>query len=117
VGTVPNLVLVANNTWVGTQRLTAASGEFKFAANGNWTTTGAETLRVSSAGGGFRVGAERRQPQVRGLSNGLYRFTFNDSTREFRLEWAEATSLPLATYTNVAVVGDFKGGRPTPTAN
>ena len=33
--TVPNLALAANNTWVGTQRITNASGEFKFAANGD----------------------------------------------------------------------------------
>jgi len=108
--TVPNLVLVANNTWVGTQRLTAASGEFKFAANGNWTTNwggNASLYRVPAVGSASVPNGGNLK--FADLSNGLYRFTFNDSTREFRLEWAEAAPLPLATYTNVAIVGDFNG--------
>lgn len=108
--TVPNLALAANNTWVGTQRITNASGEFKFAANGDWTTNwggNASLYRVPAAGSASAPNGGNLK--FADLSNGLYRFTFNDSTREFRLEWADAAPLPLATYTNMAVVGDFNG--------
>ena len=112
----PNLILVANNTWQGIQQITNSSGGFKFTANGSWAVNwggGASIARVpavataSSPGGGNLSFA--------GLSNGLYRFTFNDSTKEFRMEWAGASPLPIPSITNLALVGDFNSW--TPNAN
>ena len=113
--TTPNMTLAANNIWVTTQTFSSASGQFKFAANGSWTTNwggGASIARVpavanaSVAGGG--------DLNYAGLSNGFYRVIFNDSTREFRMEWAGAAPLPLPAYTNMSLVGDFNGWTPSP---
>ncbi len=116
--TTPSMVLVggAGNVWVCTQTLTSASGQFKFAANGSWTVNwggGASIARVPATatapnpGGGNLAYA--------GLSNGLYRITFNDSTLEFQMEWAGAAPLPIPAVTNVDIVGDFNSW--TPNAN
>ena len=109
----PNMTLVANNTWVTTQTVTSGSGEFKFTANGTWTTNWGGAAAVA------RVPAVGRAPVPGGgnlsftdLTPGLYRFTFNDSTLEFRMEWAGASPLPLPAFANMAVVGDFNNWQP-----
>lgn len=115
--TSPSMVLAADNVWVCTQTLSSASGTFKFAANASWTTN------WGGGGGIARVPAIDTAPTLggsdcsyAGLSNGLYRFIFNDSTREFRIEWAGVSPLPLPSYTNVALVGDFNGWTASPTS-
>lgn len=108
--TAPSMVLMANNTWIGTQTLSTASGEFKFAANGGWTFNwggGASIARVPAAAaasvpGGGNLG-------YAGFSNGPYRIVFNDSTKEFQMAWAGASPLPLPSITNWYLVGDFNG--------
>lgn len=108
--TTSNLVLVADNTWVGTQQVTAASGEFKFAANGTWDVSwggNASITRVPA--GASAITPTDDNLKFEGFSNGLYRFTFNDSTKEFRVEWAGASPLPIPSFTNLALVGDFNG--------
>ena len=106
----PNMTLVADNTWVSTQTVTAASGAFKFAANGSWTTNWggpASIARVPAIASAPNQGGS--DLTYSGLSSGLYRFTFNDSNKEFRMEWVGASPLPLPVYTNMALVGDFNG--------
>ncbi len=115
--TTPSMVLVggAGNVWVCTQSLSSASGSFKFAADGGWTTSwggSASIVRVPAVAsapvlGGGNLGYS-------GFSNGLYRFTFNDSTLELRMEWVGAAPLPLPTITNLHVVGEFNGWTPGP---
>ena len=114
--TTPNMALVADNTWICTQQVTSANGDFKFAANGSWTTNWGGDASL------FRVPATASAPSVGGnnlkfssLTTGLYRFTFNDSTKQFLMEWAGPAPLPLATYINMALVGDFNSW--TPNAN
>ncbi len=112
--TTPTMVLVADNTWVCTQTLSSASGGFKFAANNGWTVNwggSASFIRVPAKGsapdlGGGNLGYS-------GFSNGLYRFTFNDSTLECRLEWAGASPLPLPSIATLYLVGDFNGWTPS----
>ncbi len=119
--TAPSMVLVADNVWVCTQTLSSANGEFKFAANGDWTTNwgcasvgAVSVVRMPAVAAAPTLSGENLQ--YTGVSNGLYRFTFNDSTLTFRLEWAGASPLPLPVYTNMAVVGDFNSWTPSPTS-
>lgn len=110
---VANMTLVADNTWVTTQQVTAAAGEFKFTANGSWDINWGGTAAI------VRVPAVSQAPAIgggnlsfTGLTPGSYRFTFNDSTTEFRMEWVGVTPLPTPSLTDLAVVGDFNGWTP-----
>jgi Lamin Tail Domain len=107
-GTIPNLTLVADNTWQGIQEITNSNGSLKFVANGDWTTNWGGSASI------VRVPAVAATPtpdggniQFTGLTPGLYQFTFNDSTLEFQMEWAGGAPLPIASVTNMAIVGDF----------
>jgi len=111
--TTPNLTLIADNTWQGIQEVTDASGEFKFAANGDWTTNwggNASIARVPAEGSSTLNGINLGFAE---LTPGLYQFTFNDSTLKFRMEWAGASPLPIASITNMALVGDFNSWTPS----
>lgn len=115
----PSMALVADNLWVGTQTLSSASGFFKFAANGSWTTNWGGTTEGSVTV--VRVPADAvaavqggQNLRYSGITPGDYRFTFNDSTKEFRMEWAGGSPLPLPGVTNLYVVGDFNGWTPGP---
>ncbi len=106
--TTPSMALIADNTWGGTQALSSASGQFKFAANNGWANNWGGNAAIA------RVPAVATAPDpsgsdlaYSGLSNGPYRITFNDSTLEFQMEWAGASPLPPPVITNVALVGDF----------
>ena len=115
----PGMTLVANNLWIGTQTLSSASGYFKFAANGSWTTNWGGTsegsvtvVRVpAEAAAAVQGGGNLRYT---GFTPGDYRFTFNDSTKAFLIEWVDAPPLPLPGVTNLYVVGDFNGWAPGP---
>lgn len=112
--TTPTMTLVADNTWVGTQSLASASGEFKFAANNGWTVNwggDASIARVPALANA--VTPSDTNLRYAGLTPGNYRFTFNDSTRDFQMEWIGAP-LPLPVFTNVAIIGDFNGWTPGP---
>lgn len=108
--TTPSMVLVADNTWVTTQTLSSANGGFKFAANNGWAVNWGGNAQLA------RVPAVAAAPDLSGadlaysgFTSGPYRFIFNDSTLEFRVEWVGGTPLPPPGYTNMAVVGDFNG--------
>lgn len=115
--TTPNMELVADNTWVGTQEVIAASGEFKFAANNSWAINWggpASIARVPSVA--TAITPTDTNLRFSELTTGFYRFIFNDSTLEFRMEWAEGSPLPLPLVTNLHVVGDFNGWTPGPSS-
>ena len=110
--TTPIMVLIggAGNVWVCTQTLSSASGEFKFAANGNWTVNwggNASLSRVPAVA--TAITPTDTNLKYAGFSNGDYRITFNDSTREFRIEWAGASPLPPPAIGTLSLVGNFNG--------
>ncbi len=106
--TTPSMTLVADNTWIGTQTLTSASGEFKFAANGGWTVNWGGNASIARVPGRATApDPDGGNLSYSGLTPGNYRFTFNDFTLEFQMEWVGASPLPLPSVTNLAVVGDF----------
>ena len=43
----------------------------------------------------------------------MYRFTFNDETLEFRIEWVGGSPLPVPSITNMSLVGDFNNWTPS----
>ncbi len=111
--TTPSMALVANNTWVTTQTLASANGEFKFAANGGWANNWGGNASIA------RAPAAASAPDFNGgnltyagLETGDYRFTFNDSTLEFLMERVGGSAIP--SITTLAVVGDFNGWTATP---
>ena len=112
--TTPSMVLVggAGNVWVCTQTISSASGSFKFAANGSWTTNwggSASITRVPAVASAPTLGGGNLA--YSGFSNGPYRITFNDSTLEFQMEWAGVSPLPGPVYSNMSFVGAFNGWR------
>ena len=112
--TTPNMTLMADNTWVGTQTLSAASGEFKFTANNAWANSWGGNASIARVPAGATAPAPGGgNLKFAGLTAGAYRFIFNDSTLEFRLEWAGASALPIPAITNLYVVGDFNGWTPS----
>ncbi len=116
--TVPSMVKVTNgippnSVWVCTQTLTSASGDFKFAANGGWDSYyggSASIARVPTVASAPVPGGDALS--YVNFTTGPYRFTFNEFTLEFSIEWAGASPLPVPVFTNVAVVGDFNGWTP-----
>ena len=116
--TTASMVLVggAGNVWVCTQTITSASGNFKFAANGTWDDNWGGNASIA------RVPASASAPDwtggnlgYAGLTPGNYRFTFNDLTLEFQMQWV-GSPLPTPGFTTWAVVGDFNGWTPNATS-
>ena len=106
--TIPSMVLAADNVWVGTQTLSSASGSFKFTANNSWTTNwggDASIFRVPASASAARP--METNLRYNNLTPGNYRFTFNPSSLEFRIEWAEAAPLPVPAISSLVLVGDF----------
>ena len=111
----PNMELVGDNLWQGTQEITNGTGGFKFAANDNWTFSwggDAALARVPAAGRAQRdfIG---NNLEFSGLTPGAYLFTFNDETLDFRLDWNGAEPLPPPAIDACALVGDFNSRAPT----
>ena len=104
-----NMELVADNTWQGTQEITNGAGGFKFAAQNNWTFSwggDVAVVRVPAAGRAKRDFIGNNLEFSR-LAPGPYRFTFNDVTLDFRLDWNGAEPLPPPVFASLAVAGDF----------
>lgn len=116
--TAGSMTLMADHTWVTTQTLTSASGVFKFVSNNDWNS--------DNWGGNAsiaRVPASATAPDVSGadltyasLTPGPYRFTFNNSTHDFKMEWVGGAPLPLPAITNLALIGTFNNWAPTATS-
>ncbi len=119
--TTPNMVLVSNNIWVTTQTISSASGQFKFAANNSWTTNwggNAVITRVPAAAVAPSLSSPTYSPpdlNYAGLTPGSYRFIFNDTTQDFRIDRVGAP-LPLPTPATLALVGDFNSWTPSPSS-
>ena len=112
--TTPSMTLVANNTWVATQTFASANGTFKFAANNGWDNNwGGNAVLARVPAQALAPDANGANLSYAGFSNGPYRITFNDSTGEFRMEWAGSPPLPVPTITNLALVGTFNSWAPT----
>ena len=109
-----NMELVADNTWQGTQEITNGAGGFKFAAQNNWTFSwggDVAVVRVPAAGRAKRDFIGNNLEFSR-LAPGPYRFTFNDVTLDFRLDWNGAEPLPPPVFASLAVAGDFNAWAP-----
>ena len=112
--TTPSMSYVAPY-WVGTQTLSSASGEFKFAANNSWTTNwggDASIFRVPAIASAVRPSDVNLK--YNNLGPGNYRFLFNPATLEFRMEWAGVSPLPAPSIASLALVGDFNGWTSVP---
>ena len=104
-----SMVLVGDSTWVCTQNLTSANGEFKFAANGSWTinwggVANQYLLHLPSLG----VGVPNQGGSnvfYSGISTGLYVFTFHELTATFDLAPVAPAPNPIA----VQLIGSFNG--------
>ena len=110
-----SMTLFADNTWVCTQTLSTVTGAFKFASNSDWNEDdwggNASLARVPARASASVL--EGSNLGYSGFTPGPYRFTFNDSTREFRVEWAGGAPLPPPSVTNLALVGTFNNWSPT----
>jgi hypothetical protein len=84
-----------------------ASGEFKFAARRLDINWGGNASIARVPGRATAPDPDGGNLSYSGLTPGNYRFTFNDFTLEFQMEWVGASPLPLPSVTNLAVVGDF----------
>ncbi|MBN1510878.1 MAG: hypothetical protein JXB13_02600, partial [Phycisphaerae bacterium] len=85
-----NMRLIADGTWRADLALTNQSGvEFKFAANGNWTTNWGEYDQLlTNLPMGGAADWESDNIVLPGTLDGRYRFTFNEYTRGYRVELA-----------------------------
>lgn len=103
-----SMVLQADYVWVCTQTFAAASGAFKFAANGSWTINWGgdhNILRVPARNLGDLAPGGNDMAYTN-LATGQYRFTFYESTATFDLVPIAATA---PTATNVQIIGSFNG--------
>ncbi|HHX98648.1 MAG TPA: hypothetical protein GX689_07370, partial [Lentisphaerae bacterium] len=108
--TTPTMKLVADYTWVCTQTFSSASGLFKFAANGAWTVNwGGSAILTRVPAQAYAPDPNGANISYEGFSSGPYRITFNESTKQFTVEWVGGPPPPPPTYTNIALVGDFNG--------
>ena len=83
-----NLALVADYTWQGTVVMTNASGvEFKFTANGGWTTNWGDADPLATNANMAGVGDLDAANIAAGSGvDGRIRFTFNELTSAWRIE-------------------------------
>lgn len=104
-----SMVLVGDSTWVCTQNLTSASGEFKFAANGSWAinwggVANQYLLHLPSLGVGVPTQGGSNV-FYSGISTGLYVFTFHELTATCDLAPVVPAPNPIA----VQLIGSFNG--------
>ena len=104
-----NMVQTAAHAWrFDTTLVNAPNFQFKFTANGDWTTNwgennGSQTqFALPLTGTGKAAGAANIQ--LNGTFNGAYRFTFDDQTLAYSV-----TPLLASPYATMTVAGDFNG--------
>jgi alpha-glucosidase len=108
-----NMQYLGSHTWQYDASFSSLSNlQFKFAANGNWTTnwggTGqAQTVPLSGVG----ILNASTNIVVSGTLNGLYEFTFNDQTFDYSLQ-----PLLASAYGSMYVPGTFDGWNPATNA-
>jgi hypothetical protein len=110
-----NMVQVAADNWqFDTALVNITNLQFKFAANGGWTTNWGENngsqaqFTVPLSGTGKPGG--NSNILVNGTFNGTYRFTFNDQTLAYGV-----VPLLASPYATMAVAGTFNGWDPSVT--
>ncbi len=101
-----NMVQTAAHVWQFDATLVNATNfEFKFAANGAWTTSwgdSAESQFTVPLSGTAQSAGDNIQ--ANGTFNGLYRFAFNDQTLAYSL-----TPVLASPFASVTVAGAFNG--------
>lgn len=105
----PSMSLVGTNVWICTQTLSSASGEFKFAANGNWTTNWGGNDIISlwhppSLGIGSLVQGGNNLVYTN-IATGSYVFKFYEQTATFDLY----PVTPAANPSSIQIIGSFNG--------
>ena len=84
-----NMRLVADYTWEYTAYVNEATPEFKFAANGNWTTNWGDSDQSDYV---LPIGGTAESPGsniiISNSLNGLYTFTFHETTLVYSAETA-----------------------------
>lgn len=107
--TTPNMTLISNNTWQTEVYVNPAKGnQFKFTAY-NWSVQWGDlnqSVWVSPVIGTAELVSGGRDIYVNGLSNGIYRITFNDSTFWYKIEFVRAG---VAAYPSMAVASSWNG--------
>jgi alpha-amylase len=93
-----NMRLVANYTWEYTAHVNHATPAFKFAANGNWTVSWGESGQSDYLMpiGGTADGAA--DIVISNSLNGLYKFTFHETTLVYSVESATTTDTGNETF-------------------
>jgi alpha-glucosidase len=104
-----NMLLVASSLWQYDTTFPAGTNvQFKFAANGTWTSNWGDSSQAQTnpplAGAGQSYGSNITANIT---TAGTYRFTFNDQTLAYSL-----APLQASPYANLTVVGTFNGWNP-----
>ena len=111
--TTPTMVKKADYTWVGTQTLATANGEFKFAANNGWTNNWGGNFTVQHPPA-WNVGSlgpsHAANISYFDITPGQYVFTFYEQTLAFDMAPLTAAAEPNA----VQIIGSFNGDGATP---
>jgi alpha-glucosidase len=99
-----NMALVASDTWQFNAALANVTNfQFKFAANGSWATNWGDSYQTQTnlplSGAGQSSGANIL---VTGIFNGIYQFTFNDQTLDYRV-----VPLLVSPYATMTLAGTF----------
>jgi hypothetical protein len=110
--TTPNMTLVSNYTWQVELFVPAgASHTFKFVAHNSWGLNWGElnqsvlTVPITNQTAEFNT-PSGRDITIQNAAAGIYRFTFNDSTLGYRIEFVRAGQ---ARFSSMAVSGTFNG--------
>lgn len=113
--TEPNMTLVSNYTWQAelfVNRTSTGTNKFKFVAHNTWSLNWGENNQTiftnplsgtAEVSGGDILG--------KNLTNGIYRFTFNDSNLSYRIEFVRSA---VASNGTMSLAGNFNGWSVTP---
>ncbi|MGD0059463.1 MAG: TIM-barrel domain-containing protein [Verrucomicrobiia bacterium] len=104
-----NMEYLGGRTWQYDASFSSVSNiQFKFAANGSWTTNwGGSGAAQTAPFSGVGILNASTNIVVSGTLNGLYQFTFNDETLDYSLE-----PLLASAYGSMNLPGTFNGWNP-----
>ena len=111
--TEPNLTLISNNVWQGDLYVLASKGrQIKFVAQNSWAYQWGDLNQsdyLAPLTGTAEAVTGYHDIYCNNFSNGIYRFTFNDSNLQYSLEFV---STGAANYASMAVAATFNGWSP-----
>jgi hypothetical protein len=111
--TEPNLTLISNNVWQGELYVLASKGrQLKFVAQNSWAYQWGDLNQsdyLAPLTGTAEMVTGYNDIYCNNFSNGIYRFTFNDSNLLYSLEFVRTGS---ASYASMAVAATFNGWNP-----